>query len=143
MKIQLTNDQLNRLIGNDREFEIQLKKCVVHEFSNKYLKTVVDNELISKLRNELINYIERGINAEGKVILDIDNIISRYSYTISDKIKKMLEHTIETSLTQCFENHKHWMMRDIDKKMTKLLDVEIEKRIAEGVNDRLKKALEG
>jgi hypothetical protein len=55
----------------------------------------------------------------------------------------MLERSLETSLAQCIETHKYWMKKEIDSKLSKALDFEIEKRVSEGVNERLKKALEG
>lgn len=40
MKVILTLPVLEKLIGNDNELEVEIRKCIVHEFSKRHLSAV-------------------------------------------------------------------------------------------------------
>lgn len=40
MKVILTLPVLEKLVGNDNELEVEIRKCIVHEFSKRHLSSV-------------------------------------------------------------------------------------------------------
>lgn len=59
MKIQINNlEALERLIGDDKEMEIQVKSSIINEFAKKYIKSVAHSEIINDLKYTILKELK-------------------------------------------------------------------------------------
>jgi len=59
IKIQINSlEALERLIGGDNELELQIRTSIVHEFTNKHLKSLATSKLMKDTENAIMNEIE-------------------------------------------------------------------------------------
>ena len=58
LKLQLTGDALERMLGGDTELEIDIRQCIAEEFAGRYLKQVANTAGVQALKNELVSAIQ-------------------------------------------------------------------------------------
>lgn len=67
MKLQLTPQALERLIGGDTELELDLRKAAAKAFGNKYMKDMLQtavSEAISSMRHDIDNIVSEEIRSQ-------------------------------------------------------------------------------
>jgi 6-pyruvoyl-tetrahydropterin synthase len=144
-KIQINSlEALERLIGNDNELEIEIRKNIVYDFSKKHLKGVADEEFITKLTESLTNQVREEYFIQIKntwsnkvdfylndtlknlIRTEIANLINRQ---VKDMIRKQIEEKTQ------LENISKWITEELapnllKEKLDKLVDTEIKKRLS-------------
>jgi hypothetical protein len=71
IKIQINSlKALERLIGGDNEIEIEIRNNIVQEFSKRYLKSIVSDRLILRVKEDL----------EADIIKSANEQFGEYSY---------------------------------------------------------------
>ena len=112
IKIQINSlEALERLIGGDNELEISIRDNIVQEFTNKYLKGLVNSDKIKeaswsinqKIRNCVEETYLSGAYLKPEIINNIRKEVKDYvdkclhSY-LDDEINKELRSLIETRI---------------------------------------------
>lgn len=60
MKIQINNlEALERLIGDDKEMEIQVKSSIINEFAKRHIKSVANSEIIKNIETSVLNEMKK------------------------------------------------------------------------------------
>lgn len=142
LTLNLTTNALERLIGGNTEVETNLRQSIVENFSKKYLKTIVNHELIKnqiskleedskKVRNEIQSKFDNEIKKQ------IGNIRRKYGGEISNiefnnEFRKQIDkymvskfdQFINNLISSTFDKHeneiKEYINRVIKEKLEKL-----------------------
>lgn len=101
MKITLDNKALERLIGGNTEAEIELRNCIVQEFTNKHLKGLVNHELIEQLNEKIFDIIKEELKNQVGVITSTGWMKSKFTIakTLEDEIRKVVRESIDPILS--------------------------------------------
>lgn len=148
-KIQINSlDALERLIGGDSEFEIEIRNSVVQEFAKKHLKSVaqsfiykVDEDLRQSIRNEILKTLGVTDQVYGwnRQIVIPQKIVDQINY----EIERQLEEKISSSTQKTVKEFKveEIVKKQIETRLTesiqKEVNYQVEKRLKE-IKDLLK-----
>lgn len=145
MTLTLTLPALERLIGGDTEMELNLRKQIVQEFTERHLKSVADSALYAKAEAQVKQYVD----AAAKEVFDIDNLTSGVKWpTASDRLKSMIEtlvrahaqKAVDAALLSIIEYQKRYWGQEIERAVKKEMGRQIEKEVAKGIQERLEAA---
>lgn len=146
IKMQLDKDSLERLIGGNAEFEVEIRNSIVHNFMKKHIKTVCNEESYKMLlndvkkeartyiQNELFKNVKSGLRGtissvelgdEYKKALDV-LITKEFEYRMNSKVKELvnakmgsLQKMIDDSIDKYADN----MIKDkVKNKVNKIIE---------------------
>jgi hypothetical protein len=133
IKIQINSlEALERLIGGDTELEIDLRRTIVQEFTNKHLKAL-SKEIINECYKDLTRLVEREFAKHFEIEKYSGNFKLDKKY--KERIQKEIEDFVDDEIflktekertaiqTQIIENLKKWIRTDrltqeVDKLVT-------------------------
>lgn len=137
IKIQINSlEALERLIGGDNELEISIRDNIVQEFTNKYLKGLVNSDKIKeaswsinqKIRNCVEETYLSGAYLKPEIINNIRKEVKDYvdkclhSY-LDDEINKELRSLIETRIQKLTDSG------EMEDRILKCMDSYLKKSI--------------
>ena len=96
MKIQINNlEALERLLGNDSEFEMEVRNSVAQNFAKKYLKSLIQGWDVKPFVNFIKSYIDDNYFTQslGKVYLNTD-VVDKLKLAISEKFDSLINNYI-------------------------------------------------
>lgn len=154
MKLSISTEALNRLLGGDTELEIELRHQVAKQFTKDHLLPLVNSEAFKAVMKEISNA------AEGVRQVALDEIRREIGTFKQDrwhdplklelvtKIKELVQecarNAVKNSIDEIVKNHIAYYERTwtphIDKKVKEAFDKNIEKQIQERIEARLKVA---
>lgn len=153
MKLSISVEALNRLLGGDTELEIELRHQVAKQFTKDHLMPLVNSAAFQGVIAEIqdaIHAIKQEANAE--IVKEVGQLkrdfTGRLNPELTDRIKELVKSAtytaVEQSIGEHVKNHidyyeKSWA-HQIDKKVNAALEQQIEKRIQEGIDARLRAA---
>lgn len=149
IKIQINSlEALERLIGGDSEIEIQIRNSIVHEFTNKHLKSLATTKIMMDTEQAIKNDIE-------KQFFDVVENGWKTELHIKDKILKNIEDELHIEgnkilrqivSEQIAKNSNIDKINDLlniaaEKISNDLSDIVLQKRIDDLVNAKIKEKL--
>ena len=147
MRLELNLPALERLIGNDTELELNLRRNIVNEFAKRHLKSLVDEDMFHKACAEARCIV----NEAAKNVFDIENLASNHVYPVaSGRLKKMVEdytstivdEFVRSKINKRIEDLNGYWEKYVERCITQKITLEIEKQIKEVVQKRLMEAME-
>jgi hypothetical protein len=148
MKLQINSlEALERLIGGDSEVELEIRNNIVQEFTKKHLKALVNEGSIQKVANAIDKRLR---DKAEEIIVDKFGIESgnywNSKFTLNDTAKAALNDAADSA----FRSHiirlfaeterrmaERYSEQYISEQITRVVDANVNKRIAEGVKERL------
>jgi len=141
MKLELNLPALERLIGDDKEMEVCLKKQIVHEFSKRHLKEIAETNTYSAVQKEIKVYVDNlvrehfGVETNSKSV--IDSLRYQIEIMISDLVRNHAQKAVDEAVERIIKNQRMYWGREINRAVEKALNKQIEKEIQEGIRKRL------
>ncbi len=147
MKIQINNlEALERLIGGDTELEMEIRNSVVQDFSKKHLKIVAKEMLDKGMLSETERFIQNEFflkDSWGR----IKSFSPKYRELIEKQITDAIRREVDLAIRDILEyDTLKQTIRDrleltVEYINTELKSSELERRLNEMVNKRLKDSL--
>jgi len=100
ISLEFNYEALKQLLGGDTEIEIELRNCIVQEFTRKHLKGIVDDDFKKEI-NDYLNdkyvglkqqyreQVQQAIDKE--VTANIVKLVKKEKEKILDEVRKALE----------------------------------------------------
>jgi hypothetical protein len=137
MKLSISVEALNRLIGGDSEIELQLRQQVVENFAKKYLKTLIDDSLIKRMSGQFYSYVH-----EKSEQLKLE-LVQKLNSTLSNTLEEDINTFILNKSKAIIDNFIHIYLLDIkehiEEHVKTILPAQIEKVVYNEIQNRLKK----
>lgn len=126
LKLTLTRPALERLLGGDPEFEIQIKHAAAKELFEKYTDAILGPIIRQKVSEVLTTKSNRypykvEVNSEFKKA--VDDFVNKM---IKEHVNKFVEESLQKS---------------IESEIERRIDLEIKEVVRKKVRDKLDKAL--
>ena len=146
MKLQLTIPALERLIGGDTEIEVDLRKQIVHEFAKRHLKNVADEEI----HKAAVDEVKKHVNAAAKEAFDINGVLGATWPDASRRLESMVKSVVESSVQQIvdealakvIQRQNHYWTQQLADVVDRAVHRDIEKLVEQGIQKRLKAAID-
>lgn len=136
MKLSISVEALNRLIGGDSEIELQLRQQVVENFAKKHLKALIDDSLIKRMSGQFYSYIhERSECIKKDLVNSLNSELSKtleqdINTFIMNKSKSIIDNFIHTYLQDIQEHIKRHVQSVLPSQIEKVVFNEIQNRLA-------------
>lgn len=99
MRLELTLPALERLIGGDSEVEVQLRRQIAQAFTFRYLKGIVDKDMVEVVRSQVVGEcqqeLERLLAAR---VGQLKSVGGRYQVQLEQGLQKRLDAYIANHL---------------------------------------------
>ena len=96
MKIQINSlEALERLIGGDTKLEIEIRNSIVQEFTKKYLKSIVNTEIVKAAHSSIIKELQTTIFEQVKVGWNNTYVLTEpYKQIIKNQAEELVQKAI-------------------------------------------------
>lgn len=159
MKLSISVEALERLLGGDTELEIQLRHQVAQQFIMNHFTKFVQSKLFNAIRDEIHKVTEDVRNLANQKIAEHIGIFKGggwrgpYEVQLLGHIQESLNNVVNTAVwdqvglaikknvKDRIEYYEKKWASVIDERVQKKFDEAIEKKIQEGIESRLKLAL--
>ena len=121
IKIQLNSKEaLDRLIGGDSEIELTLRNNIVQEFAKTHLKSLVNDEVISKSINKVKSDLELQILNE---FYDKERV-NYYTdkFKLKETVKEKFKIELNTIFSELIRESVNSFREELNKKLTEVSD---------------------
>lgn len=138
-KITLNADALERLIGGNTEFELELRNSIVQQFVTKHLKALATSEVMHQAKQSI--YADIGANLKTYSLPDStvrDTVNSKLKNLIDDYVNIAIKDFVDDQYKTIVDN----LLTHIDRRVHKEVSEAIPKNIDQIIKDRIMKALE-
>jgi len=99
-------EALERLIGNDSNFEFDIRQNIVQKFAEKHLKSVANSAVLKEIEENIKNYVYDNTSYKNKL-----------SNSFKDKIKNVVESEYTDILTKAFFELRRKHTEDLNRKI--------------------------
>lgn len=137
MKIQLGMEAVEAIINSfDRETKIEIKDFIVKEFSRRYLKDIVNNQLIASLKKEILTEGKKQFMSE---IGDFKSVGWSHTLTLNSEFKGKISAHIESTIDSMIRAEVNAAVSAIDfsNEIATLVDAMITRKIRETVDSEI------
>lgn len=154
MKIILDSTSLERMIGGDQEFEIEIRNSVIQAFAKRHLKAIINDEWFQSFLKEETNQIKETCQQElmslmwdvnkspgawgttkSKLILKPElqlKLREEANLAVSREISKAMESTIKQAI-EVMESRLKYISeqidRNLDEKLKAITEVSVKAKI--------------
>lgn len=141
-KIQINSLQaLERLIGGDSDFEIEIRNSVVQEYAKNHLKALAQNFVfrdLNVIKNTVTEEVRKAIGVESwldgfklspKATLEIENAVN---FALNKKVNSAIEDAVKVINVEEF----------VDKQITKRLEAISAQEIDMAIRQKIKEIIE-
>jgi hypothetical protein len=145
VKLQINSlEALERLLGGDSELEIEMRKSIAYDFTNKHLKSLANDPFVqSKMdeaRRELRNVVDENVRKQiGEVKRTTTYPYNQFVFTndTNDLIKQAIENSIGDFIRKEVAERVSKKMETIEYKISSESYRQINEKIQTGVKERL------
>jgi hypothetical protein len=163
VKLDLNLPALERLLGGDAELEVQLRKQIVAEFTERHLAGVVKTEEYKKVLDHWRDAANKCLDAacQAEITRQVGELVKvgpangwhweyRLVPKVTDKIKELVEGTVAQTvsakmadvLKEDIDRRQRQLRDHVETKVKEVLDQDIARLVKDGVQQRLQAALE-
>lgn len=123
MKIQINSKEaLERLIGDDKEMEIAIKKAIINQFATQYLKSVANSEIMNSLKKAVTEEVDKEVE---RYIEKVPGWIS-HSFKAKPELQVVINKTIDESLSEMVKAQVKEEIANIDKEVKQHLGYQLD-----------------
>jgi len=149
INIQLDVPALERLINNDPDIAVEIKKGVLENFWQKNLKPLANDTQLQTIRQEIAQYVN---SIRAAAVVEAQEVANRefgtvkkeysgYRVILSEEVKAALREVVRTSAREiyatAFEEHRKDIERSAMDRVKTLIDAAFEKRVQEEIARRV------
>lgn len=135
MKLVLSAEALERLIGNDTQIEIEIRQQIADQFAKRYLKSLIETEGMRVIAKEMtdglsLGYVVNNSNSQYRTKIQelcrnfVDAECKKYleSSAVFDAMQKMVDRASEFVVANLQE-------AILTKRIDQLVDIKIKQRL--------------
>lgn len=120
MKIQINSlAALERLIGDDKEMEITVKKSVINGFAKSYIKSIANSEIVDTIKKAVLDEVKR-TNYFGLLVQDKSKF---YSYLLSNEAKELVRIQVKREIDDLIQKEIAPIREEITNEIRNRLDL--------------------
>lgn len=120
MKIQINSlAALERLIGDDKEMEITVKKSVINGFAKSYIKSIANSEIVDTIKKAVLDEVKR-TNYFGLLVQDKSKF---YSYLLSNEAKELVRIQVKREIDDLIQKEIAPIREEITAEIRNRLDL--------------------
>jgi hypothetical protein len=139
MKLELTLPALERLIGGDSEVEAQLRRQIAQAFAFRYLKGIVDQDMIEVVRSQVVGECRQELESLLNERIGYLKLTSgRYQVQLEEGIQKRVDAYIAEHLEKLIEKS----LAQSERRIKASIESFIGFAMTSQVNDVLKKTMQ-
>lgn len=122
MKIQINSlAALERLIGDDKEMEITVKKSVINGFAKSYIKSIANSEIVDTIKKAVLNEVKRtdyfGLLVQNK------SEFCGINYLLSNKAKELVKIQVKREIEDLIQKEIAPIREEITAEIRNRLDL--------------------
>lgn len=112
LNIQLSSDDLEKIIESDPTTSLEIKSFIIQEFARRHLKPLINEDLLNKVKNDILKEIDNNLD------VIVGKKASEYTSTriLNDafvkRIKDMVNEAIKNLLTDMVKEGVEGFMSD-------------------------------
>jgi predicted transcriptional regulator len=124
-------EALERLLGNDAEFEFDIRNNIVQKFTEKHLKQVANSELMHKAEEKIKEYLytKKGY----KTVINPE---------FTKKIEDEINFVYKQILNKKFYDLKQIHLKTINERLDRFKESVLNDYVEEKLNEKLKKVID-
>jgi len=156
LKLQVTAAALDRLIGGDTEFELELRQQIVQKFAEKHLKGVLSEKVLKEF-NEIWNkgldasireigqeLFEKSVNGVGGSLSSGQEKAGwDFKALVRDSLMSLIRGTFHKEMDQYLERQKRAIEAEVRQKLTQEIKDQVAAAIRDGVRNTLAELSKG
>lgn len=120
VKIQINSlEVLEKLIGDDKNLEIQVKESILDGFAKKYLKSIANSYVLEALKKSVIEEIAK-TDFFGMLQKNPPSYIKAYS--LSDDFRNKVKQEVSTLVRNQIKDALNEPINDINKQINERMD---------------------
>lgn len=140
-------DVLDRLIGGDTELELELRQCAAAEFAKRHLKSIINDEKLIQLKNDIKKDFDHALKKEkAELLKEIGEYKRNGSYfaefVLDDRIKEKIRSSINFQTGNYINNlvKEHMKAKEFKKQVQDTVTIYLNQTILKVTNTLAEKA---
>lgn len=152
MRISLSTQALERLLGGDTELEIQLRHQVVENFSKNHLKTLINSEahriMTEAWRKDIAEQVKVAVaefqSAPSKAAQTETSVESsvRNHGGLRFTVNKAIEETITKVVHEKLDTYTKFIQSEVERRVSVAVTANIAAQVSSGIQKQLQLAAE-